>query len=155
MRGRRCFFDDMNAKYYKPFATLLTALCTHTLTAAEIQWIQPERASAPTQVIASNVDGLRHPDSTFAKGWRSCLKVYVVTDAFLSNEKPPSVLGSCKRSGETITFTPRFPFSDRVTYRAEFQLPKSDNLYERKIHSTWIPRQEKCSSLTGERAGYE
>ena len=135
----------MNAKYYKSFVTLLTAFCTHISSAAEIQWIQPEGASAPTRVIASDVDGWRHTDSTFAKEWKSCLKVYVVTDGFPPNEKPPSVLGSCERSGAAITFTPRFPFSNKVTYRAEFQLPKSDtdsdNLYQRKIHSTWIPSQ--------------
>ena len=152
MRGRRCFFDDMNAKHYKPFVTLLTVFCTHTLSAVEIQWIQPEGASAPARVIASEIDGLSHPGSTFAKGWKSYLKVYVVTDAFLSNEKPPPVLGSCELSGAAITFTPRFPFSNRVTYRAEFQLPEShtesDNLYERKIHSTWIPGQEKKAPNT-------
>ena len=138
----------MDANHFKLFIFLVVAACTHSGSAAEIHWIHSKDAPAPTQVVASGLDGLSHPDSTNEQGWQSWLKVYVVPDEDLPYQNSPSILGSCERSGTAITFTPRFPFSNGIAYRAEFRRPGSDQLKEIKINSKWIPKQANKAPTT-------
>jgi hypothetical protein len=138
----------MKANLFKFLILWLTAACFLTLSAAEIQWIQSKGEPVPNQVVVSGVRGLNLTDSFQNQGWQSWLNIYVVTGESLPNEIKPSVLGSYKKSETTITFTPRFPFSKRITYRAEFSRPDSVHSNEIKIHSKWTPKQTNKTPTT-------
>lgn len=138
----------MNADPFKIFILLVAAAYTHRSSAAEIIWDHPSGAQAPTQVIVSGLDGLNHPDSTQQKAWQSWLNVFVNTNKDQSLVRRPPILGSCEKSETTITFIPRFPFSNRLAYRAEFRRPGSDHLNEIKINSNWVSKQTNKTPTT-------
>ena len=121
--------------------TLLILAFAHTcfLSGGTIEWIMNEGATAPQRVVASGFgDALRGeglsietPENSIPK-----FKVYVIQPDG-SPDRPPPILGTYSKTKDGIAFTPRFPFSDRMAYRAELDVtPKGLNVPQ-YITSDW------------------
>jgi hypothetical protein len=118
----------------KSFVLFFIVAVTGTLSAAEIHWVKPQSSDAPEKVVVRHVENLNPPSSETSTDWKSWLNVFVELEE-TSQNAPQSILGSYSKSGSEIIFTPRFPFSDRVAYRAEFiRLDKNIRLI-----SKWQP----------------
>ena len=115
---------------------LAFAISASSLTAAEISWIQSTPTSAPEKVVLKDIEIPGNTDE--GEAWKSWLKVYVITTGLPHFTHRP-VLGTYTQSEGSITFAPRFPFSDRIAYRAEFAIPLHKSERKDSIVSEWHP----------------
>lgn len=122
---------------------LLIFICFHpnvlTLFGGTIEWIMKEGTTAPERVVASgfgDVEPGNGPRTETSGAWEPRLKVYVIQNNITLEESLP-ILGSYSKTKDGVVFTPRFPFSDRMAYRAEFDMTPKDVTAKRYFTSNW------------------
>lgn len=138
----------MNVVNFKLYSFLVVAICSQTLTAAKIHWVTGQSHTALIQVIATEIEGLEKPVTIPQQRWKSWLKVYVEQESGDLMANLPPILGSYEITKSGITFTPQFPFSQHLAYRAELKLPASMSSKEKKISSIWIPEVRTLTPIT-------
>lgn len=112
-----------------------------SLSGGTIEWIMKEGAPAPERVVASGfgnaLQGEGLPIET-SESWKSKFKVYVIQpDTGAMKTTPLPMLGTYSKTRDGIAFTPRFPFSERMTYRAEFDTTPKDSAETQRLSSEW------------------
>ena len=113
--------------------------CSSSLSGGTIEWIMKEGAAAPAGVVASGFGDfatsvgplIDTPDT-----WEPKLKVYVIQPG--SNiVEPLPILGTYSKTKDGVAFTPRFPFSERMVYRAQFDVPPIGSAVKQHFTSEW------------------
>ncbi len=138
------FITDMPITQLNRFLPVLLFASLTITNGAEIKWITDKTTGKPLNVVVTQLNELH---LTPAADWKSWLKVFVESeDAF--DSEVPAILGHYEKSQTEITFHPRFPLSERLIYRAEFNPTSSDNRLKNKLTSFWRPLLEAQVSST-------
>lgn len=98
-----------------------------------------EGAAAPAGVVASGFGDFATsvgPLIDTPETWEPKLEVYVIQPG--SNiVEPLPILGTYSKTKDGVAFTPRFPFSERMVYRAQFDVPPIGSAVKQHFTSEW------------------
>jgi len=98
-----------------------------------------EGAAVPDRVVASgfgDFDPSVGPRIETPDTWDPKLKVYVIQPG-RSSAEPLPILGTYSKTKDGVAFTPRFPFSERMVYRAEFDVTPKGSAVVQHFTSEW------------------